>query len=38
VIGYQTGPFFGHAWVEVDGRVVNDAEVYKQRLHVLDCA
>ena len=35
VIGYRPTPFFSHAWVEVDGRVVNDSSVYAKRLHVL---
>jgi Transglutaminase-like superfamily len=35
VIGYRPSPFFSHAWVEVDGRVVNDSPGYKQRLQVL---
>ena len=35
VIGYRPSPFFSHAWVEVDGRVVNDSPAYKERLHVL---
>ena len=35
VIGYRPSPFFSHAWVEVDGRVVNDSPVYKDRMHVL---
>ena len=35
VIGYRPTPFLSHAWVEVDGRVVNDSPVYKERLHVL---
>jgi hypothetical protein len=35
VIGYRLAPFRSHAWVELDGRVVNDSPVYKQRLHVL---
>jgi hypothetical protein len=35
VIGYRPSPFLSHAWVEVDGRVVNDSPVYKERLHVL---
>jgi hypothetical protein len=35
VIGYRPAPFLSHAWVEVDGRVVNDSPVYKERLHVL---
>src|SRR5690348_8086790 len=29
VIGYRPAPFFSHAWVEVDGRVVNDSPAYK---------
>ncbi|HLG59551.1 MAG TPA: lasso peptide biosynthesis B2 protein [Vicinamibacterales bacterium] len=35
VIGYRPVPFFAHAWVEVDGRVVNDSPAYQARLHVL---
>ena len=35
VIGYRPAPFLSHAWVEVDGRVVNDSPVYRQRLSVL---
>lgn len=35
VIGYRPAPFLSHAWVEVDGRVVNDSPVYKERLYVL---
>ena len=35
IIGYRPTPFFSHAWVEVDGRVVNDSPAYKDRLHVL---
>lgn len=35
VIGYRPSPFFSHAWVEVEGRVVNDSPAYKQRLIVL---
>jgi hypothetical protein len=35
VIGYRPAPYFSHAWVEVDGRVVNDSPAYKERLHVL---
>src|ERR1700733_8038736 len=36
VIGYRPSPFFSHAWVEVDGRVVNDSPVYRERLLVLE--
>jgi hypothetical protein len=36
VIGYRAVPFFSHAWVEVDSRVVNDSPVYRTRLRVLD--
>ena len=35
VIGYRTAPFFSHAWVEVDGLIVNDSPTYQQRLQVL---
>jgi hypothetical protein len=35
VIGYRSTPFFSHAWVEVDGRVVNASPAYRQRLRVL---
>jgi len=35
VIGYRPVPFFSHAWVEVDGRVVNGSPVYQQRLRPL---
>ncbi len=35
VIGYQPSPFASHAWVEVDGRVVNDSTAYKERMIVL---
>jgi hypothetical protein len=38
VIGYRAVPFFSHAWVEVDGRVVNDSPVYQQRLRILHTA
>ena len=35
VIGYRPAPFFSHAWVEVNGRVVNSSPAYKRRLRVL---
>jgi hypothetical protein len=35
VIGYRPVPFFSHAWVEVNGRVVNDSPAYRERLQVL---
>jgi hypothetical protein len=35
VIGYRPSPFYSHAWVEVNGRVVNDSPVYKDRMRVL---
>ncbi len=35
VIGYRPVPFLSHAWVEVDGRVVNDSSAYKDRLRRL---
>jgi len=34
-IGYRPAPFFSHAWVEVDGRVVNGSSVYQKRLRLL---
>jgi hypothetical protein len=35
VIGYRPSPFFGHAWVELDGRVIYDSPAYQSRLHVV---
>ena len=35
VIGYRPAPFFSHAWVEVDGRVVNSSVGYQKRMQVL---
>jgi hypothetical protein len=35
VIGYRPVPFFSHAWVEVDGRVVNGSPAYQTRLKLL---
>jgi len=35
VIGYRAAPFFSHAWVEVDGRVINDSPMYASRLSIL---
>jgi len=35
VIGYRPAPFFSHAWVEVDGRVVNSSPGYQTRLRLL---
>lgn len=32
VIGYRPSPFFSHAWVEVDGRVVYGSPAYQKRL------
>ena len=36
VIGAQLKPFQAHAWVEVDGRVVNDNSYTKELYSVLD--
>jgi PqqD family protein of HPr-rel-A system len=36
VIGYRAVPFFSHAWVEVNGRVVNDLPSYSLCLSILD--
>jgi hypothetical protein len=38
VIGYRPSPFFSHAWVEVDGRVVYGSPVYQKRLTPLHVA
>ena len=35
VIGVRPAPFLSHAWVEVDGRTVNDSPVYRERLQIL---
>lgn len=35
VIGCRPEPFFSHAWVEMDGRVVNDSPAYRQQLPAL---
>jgi hypothetical protein len=35
VVAYRPAPFTAHAWVEVDGRVVNDSQEYANRLQVL---
>lgn len=35
VIGYRPAPFFSHAWVEVDGRVVYGSAAYRERLRPL---
>jgi Transglutaminase-like superfamily len=37
VIGSQQMPFKAHAWVEVDGRVVNDRAYMREMYTVLDC-
>jgi hypothetical protein len=35
VVGYQPVPFLGHSWVELGGKILNDSQSYRQRLHVL---
>ena len=35
VIGYRPSPFFSHAWVEVEGRVVYGSRAYQKRLKPL---
>lgn len=35
VIGYRPAPFFAHAWVEVEGRVVYGSPAYQKRLQPL---
>jgi hypothetical protein len=37
VIGYRPVPIDSHAWVEVDGHVVNDRPQYQKFFQVLDC-
>ena len=36
VIGFRPLPFESHAWVEIDGRVVNDRPQYQRAFRVLD--
>ena len=38
VIGYRPSPFFSHAWVEVEGRVVYGSPAYQKRLRPLHVA
>lgn len=35
VIGYRLAPPVSHAWVEIDGRVINDSAGYQQKFRVL---
>ena len=35
VIGYRSVPFESHAWVELDGLIVNDRPQYQKYFHVL---
>jgi hypothetical protein len=36
VIGYRPVPFESHAWVELQGRIVNDRPQYQTRFRVLE--
>lgn len=36
VIGVQKAPFYAHAWVEVEGRVLNDHPIVQDRYTVLE--
>ncbi len=36
IIGYRPIPFESHAWVEIDGRIVNDRPQYRKYFHVLE--
>jgi hypothetical protein len=36
LFGCRAAPFASHAWVEVNGRVVNDSSGYQQKLRVLE--
>lgn len=38
VIGYRPSPFFSHAWVEVEGRVLYGSAAYQKRLMPLHVA
>lgn len=38
VIGFRPSPFFSHAWVEVNGRVVYGSPAYQKRLQLLHVA
>ena len=38
MIGFRPSPFFSHAWVEVDGRVVYGSPAYQKRLTLLHVA
>jgi Transglutaminase-like superfamily len=38
MIGYCPSPFFSHAWVEVEGRVVYGSAAYQKRLQLLHVA
>jgi hypothetical protein len=35
VIGYRPRPFLAHAWVTVDGAVINESSTYASRLEAL---
>jgi hypothetical protein len=36
VIGAQKLPFKAHAWVELDGAIINDRLVSREKFHVLE--
>jgi hypothetical protein len=36
IIGYRFVPFTSHAWVEVDGKVVNDSAGFAEKMTVLE--
>ena len=38
MIGFRPSPFFSHAWVEVNGRVVYGSPAYQKRLQLLHIA
>jgi len=35
VVGVKTRPFFSHAWIEVDGEIVNDDPLLRSKLSVI---
>lgn len=36
LIGFRDTPFFCHAWVEVDGAILDDSPRYREALQILD--
>jgi len=36
IIGFRALPFVSHAWVEIDGAVLNGSSAYQRRLRILE--